>query len=506
MRLGGVCYRKYVTKQGARWIVRWRVYPAGGGRIAPSKGGFPTKGVAQEWAKVLRRAEAGVDGWSFGADGKPFQAPPAAPHGADRVRGEASELVLEAVRAYAVARFPECKPSTRTKTASVLARVVAHTLADPDDVDALHRALHLHPARLDLTEPAHRAAVALREAVLVRDPRADVPGGPHDDALAWLTARSLPLHALAAHDARLLGRLWDALVAGRAYETGRTHWATLGAFVHWCLDTDRFDRDPLHRFAKVRRDPETEIVDPERVCDPGELEAVATRFGEHGWADEGTGVLVGAYAALRIGELRGLDCGDFRRGTHRYEVRVVKQPANGTRRHRDDDATTQPTKGRRRSGGSDVWVPLPACLTGRLDELLARRSPAGADAPVFVGPRGGRLSADTFRDSHWDTVIDELFSSDHRLAGIGPHVLRSFGMTNWLRSGIDYPRCAQWGRWASLKVMLDTYARILPSDEDTALDRLDRGAYGGATPLSAREGDAAAVTDLDGYRRRRSAG
>jgi len=119
--------------------------------------------------------------------------------------------------------------------------------------------------------------VALREAVLVRDPRADAPGGPHDDALACLAARSLPLRALAAHDARLRGGLWDALVAGRPYETGRIDCVTFAAFVHWCLDTDRLARDPLCNFSKVPRDPDTEIVDPERVPDAPELDVVGVR-------------------------------------------------------------------------------------------------------------------------------------------------------------------------------------------------------------------------------------
>jgi integrase len=252
---------------------------------------------------------------------------------------------------------------------------------------------------------------------------------------------------------------------------------------------------------------------------------MAARFG----AAEGLLVLLIGYAALRIGEGLDLRVDDFVWRDSRYRLRIMFQHSPTVRRHEHGRAPgRQATKEQR--DPVPVLVPPPDLLNDDIRAFLAGVVGRAGDGPVFRGPRGGRLTADTFRDTHWHKVINELYADGHRLHGITPHAGRHFGMTRWLRSGIDPARCARWGRWKSIKVMLDVYAGVLPSDETHAFDRIDRDTYGAGPddgPVAAHlddgvdlpedagagaeaaEGTATmaepAVVDPDEYRRNRSA-
>ena len=59
--------------------------------------------------------------------------------------------------------------------------------------------------------------------------------------------------------------------------------------------------------------------------------------------------------------------------------------------------------------------------------------------------------------------------------GITPHSLRHAGMTMWLRKGVDLKLIQAWGGWHSLKVMLDTYAALLPGAEEDSIALLEGG-------------------------------
>jgi hypothetical protein len=52
-----------------------------------------------------------------------------------------------------------------------------------------------------------------------------------------------------------------------------------------------------------------------------------------------------------------------------------------------------------------------------------------------------------------------------------------------LRSGIDDERVAYYGRFKRVSVMLDTYQNVLISDDDAALELLDRHVYAGCSTL-----------------------
>ena len=65
----------------------------------------------------------------------------------------------------------------------------------------------------------------------------------------------------------------------------------------------------------------------------------------------------------------------------------------------------------------------------------------------------------------------------HRRSGIPkpitPHSLRHAGMSMWLRKGVDLKLIQTWGGWHSLKVMLDTYAALLPGAEEDSIALLE---------------------------------
>ncbi len=482
MRLGTVDIKPYsVSRSAGRgqtrtlklWRARWRVYFDDGRIVQPKRGGFATKAMAEEFVKQLQKAEFGTDGWRIDDRGHPVLGPVG--------ESSAKEItILGAMRLYARAHFPGVRPTTVTKIASVLAQVAALTLGGEEDRHALLAALARRTATLcaDSCDPAEDAALALREAILVAAPVADAGSSPHVTGITWLEQRSLQLSALGDRDGLLRARLFQHLVTGRPHATGRTYWGTFVAFVHWLLAEELLTKDPLRGFSTVRRDPDAEAVDPERVPDAEELAAIVAGFDERGWRDEGTMVLVAGYAALRGGESYGLDVRHLVWKDGRWWVRVSGQVTKVTKRHERVSQGRQPTK-ESRGSVKGVLVPLPAFLSERVGELRARRATDGQDAPLFVGVRGRRITADSFRDAHWAEVVGELFRQGHRLEGISPHVLRKFGMTQWLRTGVDHRRCQRWGRWASLSVMLDVYAAILPSDEVAALAKIDAGSYGG---------------------------
>lgn len=91
---------------------------------------------------------------------------------------------------------------------------------------------------------------------------------------------------------------------------------------------------------------------------------------------------------------------------------------------------------------------------------------------LFVNTSGRALDTTAFRPG----TSSSGTAAGHRLAGsIIAHSLRRAGMSMWLREGVDPKLIQAWGGWHSLKVTLDTYAALLPSDEEDSTAPLEGG-------------------------------
>lgn len=465
------------------WHVRWRVELHEGSTKDCRRTGFTSKALADAYADKLRGAAAARDGWTFDRRGYPVEAGRVAP-----------PTMVDTLRRYVISTFPGHKPSTRAKHQSVLVRVVALTLTKGADRDALLAACRRR-GKATIPTIVDHALAYLRDVGLLGRPEPDELDGDYAAGRDWVEARSM---AAVDVDELVLARLWDEFVDDRAHATARTYWAGLGTFFNWCERTGRVPRNPMAGFAKVRRDTVAERVDPERVPDADEVQAIADYMAAHHGQAEGDLVIVAAYTAARIGEALAFRPSTFRRKNGQWWADVIDQRTRATSRFAwDVREELVPTKSDRSGGREYRTVPIPVQYDAVVDRLLRGRE-LDREAPLARGPRGAVLNADTFRDSHWAGTIEALFPYGHRLHGITPHALRHFGMTFWLRTGIDFKRCQIWGGWRSLKVMLDTYAGIFPSDEPEALRLLNAGNYAGESKPATN--DVAGVIDLGAYR------
>lgn len=111
-----------------------------------------------------------------------------------------------------------------------------------------------------------------------------------------------------------------------------------------------------------------------------------------GWGDV---VVFAACTGARIGEVSGVRAGDIDRTTWTWTVR--RQTTTGP-----GGLVDKGTKGKRARR-----VPLIEEVREMVGDRLDRA--ANAEARLFVGPRGGRISTAVLRDAtHWDEVVTEL--------------------------------------------------------------------------------------------------
>ncbi|MGW4441904.1 tyrosine-type recombinase/integrase [Streptomyces sp. NPDC004682] len=139
---------------------------------------------------------------------------------------------------------------------------------------------------------------------------------------------------------------------------------------------------------------------------------VAASYNQYrGWGDV---VLFAASTAARIGEVSGCRVGDIDTSQWIWTVRRQTTPAPG-------GLTDKGTKGKRARK-----VPIIEEIRPLVAQRILSAGPA-ADARLFTGPRGGRISTAVLRDAtHWDEVVTRL-GYEH----LRRHDLRHTGLT-WL--------------------------------------------------------------------------
>jgi len=261
-------------------------------------------------------------------------------------------------------------------------------------------------------------------------------------------------------------------LGGKTYQTRRTYWAAIEAVLHWAVVSGRLDRDPSMGLPKVKRIVAVEQPVADRVPEEAEIWELAelgrSLIGE-GFA---VAVLLGGYGALRVGELVALRPDSLARvESGGLWLTISTQRRRFPKCHSDDGVSSSdlaPPKGRIGGPSARRRCYIPADVVEEIAGYLESRS--GAEF-LFTSERGRPHSTERFR-AQWNRVIAAL-PQGHRLKGITPHSLRHAGMTMWLRKGVDLKMIQAWGGWHSLKVMLDTYAALLPGAEEDSIALLE---------------------------------
>ena len=138
--------------------------------------------------------------------------------------------------------------------------------------------------------------------------------------------------------------------------------------------------------------------------------------------------------------------------------------------HSDDGISTSdyaPPKARVQGAGRRTFY-IPARVANHVMPFVTEQ-PKGE--LLFHNRFGKAMNAGTFRYA-WDRAKEE-FPEHHQLRRATPHSMRHIGMTMWLRQGLDLKLIQSWGGWNSLKVMLDTYAELLPRADDESVALLE---------------------------------
>lgn len=202
-------------------------------------------------------------------------------------------------------------------------------------------------------------------------------------------------------------------------------------------------------------------------------------------------VLLGAFCALRPGELVALRCSDLNLLRRTVQVERTAAYVNGR-------LVIGPPK---TSAGARS-VPIPAQVADNLDQHL-RRLDLGREALVFPSPEGEALRMNNWTRRYWKPAMSA--------AGIDPpitpHQLRHTAVTRWVQEGVDPVTVARRAGHNSAVTILDIYARAnegeVPADSkvstraDAVMAELTRAQRGHG------EGT---VTDLASQRRGQNRG
>lgn len=246
-------------------------------------------------------------------------------------------------------------------------------------------------------------------------------------------------------------------LGGQAYNTRRTYWATVEAVVG---------------LPKIKRNLHSERMDPDRVPNEDDVWKIAKDGSEIVGEWFGVSVLLGAFGALRAGELVALkrrNIGFTDEGG--LWITVTAQHRRYSKRHSDDGEATgdyAPPKGCIAGPAAKRHCYVPSRVANEVRDYVEARS---SNELLFLNSRRTAFNASTFRNA-WRRVIQTL-PEHHRLAEITPHSMRHAGMSMWLRNGVDLKLIQGWGGWYSLKVMLDTYAALLPGAEEDSIALLE---------------------------------
>jgi len=158
-----------------------------------------------------------------------------------------------------------------------------------------------------------------------------------------------------------------------------------------------------------------------------------------------------AETGLRIGELAGLQGGDYQPDHHTISVKrqLLKD-------------STPPSYGDPKTAAGIRSLTLSPPLAARIEAIGAV-----GDAPLFTSTEGGLVNGSNFRSRHFAPAVDA--------AGLGHvriHDLRHSAISWWIHQGATIKQVTARAGIASVATAFDRYGHIFPNEDRDLADRL----------------------------------
>jgi len=190
-------------------------------------------------------------------------------------------------------------------------------------------------------------------------------------------------------------------------------------------------------------------------------------------------VLVGAFGGLRIGELAGLQLGDF--DPLRSLIRV---------RRTASDVRGRVIVGPPKTAKSIRTVVLPRSITGQLVEHVARLDETSPDAWFFPAPEGGPIRRTTWMRRVWKPAL----AATGLEVDLGTHTLRRSQVALLIAQG-EHPKViADRLGHTSVRTVLDVYGHLYEGADEAAAGRLE-AQIASRTVANARGGQVRSLHD-----------
>ncbi|MDF1595752.1 MAG: tyrosine-type recombinase/integrase [Acidimicrobiia bacterium] len=169
-------------------------------------------------------------------------------------------------------------------------------------------------------------------------------------------------------------------------------------------------------------------------------------------------VLVGAFGGLRIGELAGLQLGDF--DPLRSLIRV---------RRTASDVRGEVIVGPPKTTKSIRTVVLPRSITEQLIEHIARLDETGPEAWIFPAPEGGPIRRTAWMRRVWKRALAGAGLDQD----LGTHTLRRSQVALLIAQG-EHPKViADRLGHTSVRTVLDVYGHLYEGADEAAAERLE---------------------------------
>ncbi len=169
-------------------------------------------------------------------------------------------------------------------------------------------------------------------------------------------------------------------------------------------------------------------------------------------------VLIGAFGGLRIGELAGLQLGDF--DPLRSLIRV---------RRTASDVRGRVIVGPPKTSKSIRTVVLPRSITDQLVEHIARLYETGPEAWLFPAPEGGPIRRSAWTRRVWKPALAAAALDQD----LGTHTLRRSQVALLIAQG-EHPKViADRLGHTSVRTVLDVYGHLYEGADEEAAKRLD---------------------------------
>ena len=169
-------------------------------------------------------------------------------------------------------------------------------------------------------------------------------------------------------------------------------------------------------------------------------------------------VLVGAFGGLRIGELAGLQLGDF--DPLRNMIRV---------RRGASDVRGEVIVGPPKTARSIRTVVLPRSITEALVEHVARLRETAPEAWLFPAPEGGPIRRTAWMRRVWKPALGAADLDQ----GLGTHTLRRSQVALLIAQG-EHPKViADRLGHTSVRTVLDVYGHLYEGADEAAAERLE---------------------------------